>query len=220
MMRWASSSIRLANAVCVTISPLTSTTNLLQTTQHSRLHSKPATMYSKPPLQPAVDGPRKEHDQWRQELEQEQGRLREGIHELRGWLVDNFQNVIGCLRDDILDTGNNLFQSHTPHWCRYACTPSPHRLEVPASPSVETYSPPTSLPNLSSCKHAIPDKPQTSRGKRKQSNARDAVESKLNVIRWQVYWVLFILQLMEHATATTQASGVMNYPCDSSEGVW
>jgi len=97
-------------------------------------------MYSKPPLRPAVDGPRKEHDQWRQELEREQGRLREGIHELRGWLVDNFQNVIGCLRDDILDTGNNLFQSHTPHRHKYARTPSPHRLEVPASPSVETYS--------------------------------------------------------------------------------
>ncbi len=139
-MRWASSSIRLANAVCVTIGPLTSTTNLLQTTQHSRLRSKPATVYSKPPLRPAVDGPRKEHDQWRQELEREQGHLREGIHELRGWLVDNFQNVIGCLRNDILDAGNNLFQSHTPHRHKYARTPSPHRLEVPASPSVETYS--------------------------------------------------------------------------------
>ncbi len=69
-------------------------------------------MYSKPPLRPAVDGPQKEHDQWHQELKREQGHLREGIHELRGWLVDNFQNVIGCLRNDILDAGNNLFQSH------------------------------------------------------------------------------------------------------------
>ena len=49
MIRWASSSIRLANAVCVMIGLLTSTTNLLQTTQHLRLRSKPVTMYSKPP---------------------------------------------------------------------------------------------------------------------------------------------------------------------------
>ncbi len=53
--------------------------------------------------------------------------------------MDNFQNVIGCLHDDILDVGNNLFQSHTPCQCKYVRTPSPHHLEVLASPIQHTW---------------------------------------------------------------------------------
>ncbi|KAH9166193.1 hypothetical protein EDB89DRAFT_1910847 [Lactarius sanguifluus] len=121
------------------------------------------------PLQPVVD----ELEKVRQELEWEQGRLRK-IHELWGRFVDDFQNDIGCLRDDILDAGNNPFQSHTPRR-KYAYPPSPRHSEVPASPVVVAYSSSELPPDFSS-KHAVPDKLQTSRGKEKRSNARDAVE--------------------------------------------
>ncbi|KAH9009200.1 hypothetical protein EDB83DRAFT_2322810 [Lactarius deliciosus] len=122
------------------------------------------------PLQPAVDGLRKERDEGRQQL----AALRRELEKLWSRFVDDFQNDIGCLRDDILDAGNDPFQSHTPRR-KYAYPPSPHHSEVPASPVVVAYSSSESPPDFSS-KRAVPDKPQTSRGKEKRSNARDAVE--------------------------------------------
>ncbi|KAH9174014.1 hypothetical protein EDB89DRAFT_1904961 [Lactarius sanguifluus] len=189
------------------------------------------------PLQPAVDGLRKERDEGRQQLaalrrELEKGRLRK-IHELWSRFVDDFQNDIGCLRDDILDAGNDPFQSHTPRR-KYAYPPSPRRSEVPASPVVVAYSSSESPPDFSS-KRAVPDKPQTSRGKEKRSNARDAVESILGFICIAADGALTGYNVNKRSQATPIAvqnmqlpatpgssrdTGEMNYPCGSSEGIW
>ncbi|KAH9008746.1 hypothetical protein EDB84DRAFT_1565451 [Lactarius hengduanensis] len=186
------------------------------------------------PLQPAVDGLRKEHDEGRQELAalrreleevrqelgREQGRLRK-IHELRGRLADDFQNDIGCLRDDILDAGNDPSQSHTPRRRKYAHPPSPRRSEVPASPVVVAYSSSSSPPDFSS-KRAVPDKPQTSRGKERRSNARDAVETDgarpgYNVNKRSQATQIAAQNMQLPATpGSSRDTGEMSYPC----GIW
>ncbi|KAH9172089.1 hypothetical protein EDB89DRAFT_1906372 [Lactarius sanguifluus] len=175
----------------------------------------------------------RELEKVRQELEWEQGRLRK-IHKLWGRFVDDFQNDIGCLRNDILDAGYDPFQSHTPRR-KYAYPPSPCRSEVPASLVVVAYSLSESPPDFSS-KRTVPDKPQTSRGKEKRSNMRDAVESILGFICIAADGVLLtgynvnkrsqatpiaVQNMQLPATpGSSRDTGEMNYPCGSSEGIW
>ncbi|KAH9046706.1 hypothetical protein EDB84DRAFT_1435353 [Lactarius hengduanensis] len=140
------------------------------------------------PLQPAVDGLRKEHDEGRQEL--------------------------AALRRE-------LEESHTPRRRKYAHPPSPRRSEVPASPVVVAYSSSSSPPDFSS-KCAVPDKPQTSRGKERRSNARDAVETDgarpgYNVNKRSQATQIAAQNMQLPATpGSSRDTGEMSYPC----GIW
>ncbi|KAH9008220.1 hypothetical protein EDB85DRAFT_1904534 [Lactarius pseudohatsudake] len=184
----AENSNQLANAVCVTIGLLTSTTTMLQIIQHSRLPFNPATAYSKPHCNQRWMVSERSMTKGAKSSPRYVGSLKRFDRSSGGNRVVSERStsygagsrttfkmtLVVCAM--ILDAGNDPSQSHTPRRRKYAHPPSPRRSEVPASPVVVAYSSSSSPPDFSS-KRAVPDKPQTSRGKERRSNARDAVET-------------------------------------------